>query len=101
MGTKFLNLCYMDIYNMLRTIHSPTLESILLVEEAIRRNSGACGKYQVWKKLPRQMMYQTFQTILKYLQDSGKIIIDKHGKLIWIHNPRLIRRILAQGVRMR
>ncbi len=55
-------------------LHSPTLESILMVEKTAKKYSGMYGKYQLWNKLPRKMMYQTFQSILDYLQESNKII---------------------------
>lgn len=76
-----------------KILHSPTLESVIMVEEAIEENSGECGKYQLWKKLPKKMMYQTFQVILDYLEQSNKIIIDKDGKVVWIWNPQLIRKL--------
>lgn len=74
-------------------IHSPTLESVIMVEKAIEKYSQECGKYQLWKKLPKKMMYQTYLTILDYLIESGKIIIDNDGCIIWIWNPKTIRRL--------
>ena len=82
-------------------IHSPTLESIIMVEETIEKNSGNLGKYQLWQKLPRKMMYQTFLVILDYLEKSGKIIIDKEGKIIWVWNPKLIRRLEQENLIVR
>jgi hypothetical protein len=41
------------------------------------------------------MMYQTFSTIIAYLQDSGKIAVDADKKICWIYNPELIKRYLA------
>ena len=41
--------------------------------------------------LPRDIMYQTFNLILEYLEESGKIAI-KDGKLIWIWNPDLVKK---------
>ena len=76
-------------------LHSPTLESVLMVEETIRRYSQECGKYQIWKRLPRKMMYQTFLVILDYLQNSGKIIIDKDGCIIWTYNPKRIKQLIS------
>ena len=76
--------------------HSPTLESVLMVEEAIQKYSGELGKYQLWKRLPRKMMYQTFQTILDYLDYSNKIVLDKEGKIVWIWNPKLVKRLIRQ-----
>ena len=47
------------------------------------------------------MMYQTFQIILDYLENSGKIIIDKGDCVIWTHNPEMIRKLISQGVKLR
>ena len=82
-------------------LHSPTLESVIMVEKTIQKHSQECGKYQIWKKLPKKMMYQTFQTILDYLENSGKIIIDKEGIVIWTYNPEQIRKLISQGVKLR
>lgn len=82
-------------------LHSPTLESVLMVEAAARKYSQECGKYQLWKKLPKKMMYQTFQVILDYLEQSGKIMIDKDGCVIWTYDPEGIKKILAKGVKLR
>ena len=82
-------------------LHSPTLESVLMVEKAIQKYSQECGKYQLWKKLPRKMMYQTFLTILDYLEQSGKILIDKDGCIIWTYNPQRLRRLIAEGLVVR
>ena len=77
-------------------LHSPTLESVFMVEETIQKYSQECGKYQLWKKLPKKMMYQTFQVILDYLEQSGKIIIDKEGCIIWTFNPSRIKRLIKE-----
>ena len=79
-------------------LHSPTLESVIMVEKTIQKYSQECGKYQLWKKLPRKMMYQTFLIILNYLQDSGKIVIDKDGCIIWAYNPERIKKLFKEGL---
>ncbi|MGM5481770.1 MAG: hypothetical protein ACQESE_05175 [Nanobdellota archaeon] len=79
--------------------HSPTLDSVLMVEKIIRESDNDLGKYQLWKSLPRKMMYQTFQTIIDYLHNSGKIMIDNSNKIIWIYNPELIKRVKESGVK--
>ena len=81
-------------------LHSPTLESVIMVEKAIQKYSQEYGKYQLWKRLPKKMMYQTFQVILDYLEQSGKILIDKDGCVIWTYDPEGIRKILAKGVKL-
>jgi len=79
-------------------LHSPTLDSVIMVEETIQKYSQECGKYQLWKKLPRKMMYQTFLVILNYLQESGKIIVDKDGCIIWTYNPKRIKKLISEGL---
>jgi len=98
---KDLNKCsYINLYNMktVTILHSPTLESVMMVEKAIQKYSQKYGKYQLWKKLPKKMMYQTFQTILDYLEESGKIIIDKEGVIIWTYNPERIKDLIKKGL---
>ena len=82
-------------------LHSPTLESVIMVEKTIQRYSQEYGKYQLWKKLPKKMMYQTFQVILDYLENSGKIIIDKDGCIVWTYNPKRIKRLISEGLVVR
>ena len=82
-------------------LHSPTLESVLMVEKVAKEYSGELGKYQLWKKLPRKMMYQTFQSILDYLVESNKIIIDRDGKVIWVWDPEGVRKILQKNLIVR
>ena len=83
----------MYIYNMQSQVllYNPTLESVLTVEKLIEKYSGELGKYQLWKELPKKMMYQTFLVILDYLERSNKIVIDKEGKIVWIWNPELVK----------
>lgn len=86
--------------NQITILHSPTLESVIMVEKTVQKYSQECGKYQLWKKLPRKMMYQTFQLILDYLEQSGKIMITQDGCIIWIWDPEGIKKILAKGVKL-
>ncbi len=79
-------------------LHSPTLESVIMVEKTIQKYSQECGKYQLWKRLPKKMMYQTFQVILDYLEQSGKIIIDKDGFVIWTYNPQRIKKLISEDL---
>ena len=73
----------------------PRLDTILMVEETIKNAKDYPTKTQLWKSLPKQMMYQTFSLIIDYLEYSGKIIIDKNGAIVWIWNPGLVRKYLA------
>ena len=74
----------------------PRLDTVLMVEEAIRDSEDYPTKTQLWKSLPKKMMYQTFNTIIDYLEYSGKIYIDKDGAIIWVWNPKLVKKYLKQ-----
>ena len=47
------------------------------------------------------MMYQTFIVILDYLEQSGKIIIDKDGCIMWTYNPDRIKKLASEGLIIR
>jgi len=68
--------------------YSPRLETILMVERFIESRSGQFTRYQVWQRLPRKTMYQVFQIILAYLEESNKIAADRDGKIHWIQLKR-------------
>jgi hypothetical protein len=76
------------------SIHSPQLDTVLMVESFIRGHSGEFKKRALWENLPKKMMYQTYSVIIRYLQDSGKIATDAEGKICWIYNPELVKRYL-------
>lgn len=88
---------YIQLYNM----HSPTLETVLMVEKAAKKHSQEYGKYQLWKKLPRKMMYQTFLTVLHYLEESGKLFVSKDGKVVWTYDPKQLQKLRAEGLTFR
>jgi hypothetical protein len=79
-------------------LYNPTLSSVLMVEKTNYKYSQQYGKYQLWKKLPKKMMYQTYLVILDYLATSGKIFIDKDGCIMWTYDPRGIKRIISEGL---
>ncbi|MCX6818347.1 MAG: hypothetical protein NTU57_05830 [Candidatus Aenigmarchaeota archaeon] len=74
-----------------QTIHMPRLDSVLMVEDTIKKLDYYPTKNQLWRALPKAMMWQTFNVILDYLAKSNKILIDKEGKVVWIFadNPKI------------
>lgn len=76
-------------------LHYPRLDTVLMVEEFIRDYSSEYKKRSLWEALPKKMMYQTFCVIFNYLADSGKIAIDKEGKIAWIWNPELAKKYVS------
>ena len=80
-----------------KAVHSPQLDTVLMVESFIKEHSGEYKKRALWEKMPRKIMYQTFSTIIIYLQDSGKIATDADKKICWIYNPELIQWFLKSA----
>jgi len=72
---------------------SPTLDTVLMVERAIERFSGEFSRTSVWKNLPKKVMWQTFLVVLDYLESINKIAIDRKGKIAYIWNPGLAKRL--------
>lgn len=74
----------------------PKLDTVLMVEEFIKKHGGEFNRRQIWLRLPRKVMYQTFRVIINYLIDSGKILLDRNGKICWIWDPEGVRRLLKK-----
>ncbi len=64
--------------------HSPTLETVIMVEKAIKESDIPPTRTELWNSLPRKVMYQTFKKILEYLDASGKILFDKNDRIVWV-----------------
>jgi len=77
-------------------LHYPQLDTVLMVEEFIKENSGEYKKRSLWENLPRKMMYQTFCVIFDYLAESGKIAFDKERKIAWIWDPEGVKKYIAR-----
>ena len=83
--------------NQTEVLRYPRLDTILMVEDAIKNCDEEMTLTQLWNALPKKVMYQTFKVIITYLLDSGKIII--HNKLIiWTYNPDRIADLEKRGL---
>jgi len=74
----------------------PRLDTVLMVEEFIKKHDGELRKRKLWESLPKKMMYQTFCVIVDYLLYSRKISIDAEGKLGWVYYPEEARKYYAR-----
>lgn len=84
----------MDTFITGNILHYPRLDNVLLVEKFIKDHSGEFKKRELWENLPKKMMWQTYSLILDYLTYSGKVAVDKEGKIGWIWDPEGVRRYL-------
>ena len=73
----------------------PNLNTILMVENFLRKNSDAPLKIsEIKEKIPKKVMHQTLKIILIYLWKSGKIIYGPKG-IQWTYSePKHIKKML-------
>ena len=69
--------------------HSPTLNTVLMVEETLKNTDKSVVTIaQLKKMLPKQVNHNTLKVILTYLEYSNKIAVTLNG-ITWIHNTNL------------
>jgi len=71
---------------------SPTLSTVLMIEKTIEEFSGEFNKTELWKKLPKKVMWQTYLIVLDYLQSINKIGIANNGILVYIWSPEAAKK---------
>lgn len=78
--------------------HSPTLNTVLMVEEVLKKmNESVITIAELKRKLPKQINHNTLMIILEYLERSNKILVTLKG-ITWIHNPSVkLRNAIARG----
>ena len=76
-----------------KVLRFPRLDTILMIEKALRSSKGEFSVREVWQKLPKKVMWQTYIAALDYLEYSGKIIVDHENHPIWIWAPKEIARL--------
>ena len=81
--------------------HSPTLNTVLMVEDALRNaNESIVSVAELKKLLPKQVNHNTLKGILEYLEESNKIAVTMRG-ITWIHNPNpQLRKAVEKGFRL-
>jgi hypothetical protein len=85
----------------------PRLDTVMMVEKTIKKY-GKSRKKELWQKLPKKMMYQTFSLIIDYLAYSSKILIDSDNRIYWAFNeannqlkykPQLMRKVQKKEIK--
>ena len=95
---------YQKVINMKQELarkikHSPTLNTILMVEETIKdADESLLSVPYIKKHLPRQVNHNTLMQILEYLEESNKIAVSLKG-ITWIHNNNAnLRKAIDKGL---
>src|SRR3989338_7354668 len=79
--------------------HSPTLDTIQMVEHTLQTmTEDFITIAELKRKLPRQVNHYTLMTILRYLEQSNKLLITLDG-ITWLREPGPgLRALLAESV---
>lgn len=76
----------------------PRLDTVLMVEKETYKHRSDKTITEIWRGLPKQVMWTTFVTILDYLEYSGKIHVEDDKTITWLWNPKLLERAKTQVV---
>ncbi len=84
-----------------RLEHSPTLNTVLMVEDTLKNmDESVITVAELKRKLPRKVNHNTLKAILEYLERSNKILVTMRG-ITWIHNPHPnLRKAIAEGLEL-
>ena len=77
-------------------VHYPRLDTILLVEETIRKSKTELTRTGLCRALGGRVMYSTLNTILGYLESSNKIIYSGN-KIVWIFMNKKLADAVVKG----
>ncbi len=71
--------------------HWSNLQTLLMIGRSIKEADLPPKRTELWKSLPRRTMYQTFKKAIAYLDASGKIMIDRNDRVVWVaaDSPKL------------
>ena len=65
--------------------HTPTLNTVLMVEETLKNMNESVTVAELKRKLPRQVNHNTLKVILGYLEKSNKMAVSLKG-ISWVHS---------------
>jgi hypothetical protein len=87
--------------NMLELEHSPTLNTVIMVEKVLKKmKDSVITIADLKRKLPRQVNHNTLKVILEYLEISNKILVTMKG-ITWIHNPNPnLKKAIKEGLEL-
>jgi len=90
-----------EALNSDKTKPSPTLNTILMVEDTLKNSPNSVVTVAELKKmLPRQVNHNTLMVVLDYLKQSNKIVVGLKG-ITWIHSRNeSLRKTVVQGLEL-
>jgi hypothetical protein len=86
--------------SQIQIMHSPTLNTVLMVEKTVREAKEMLKIAEIKRKLPKKVMHATLMHILDYLQKSGKILVTVNG-IVWIYrSPKELENLKLGGLEL-
>jgi len=81
--------------------HWPTLNTVIMVEKTLKKSDESVIKIpELKRKLPKQVNHITLMLILKYLEQSNKILVTLDG-ITWIHNTNAnLKKAIEKGMEL-
>ena len=71
-----------------------------MIEEVLKNANNLMTREELKAKLPVKIMHQTLNVVLKYLEDSGKILDGRKG-ILWIYNPsQKLAKAIKEGIEL-
>ena len=77
--------------------HSPTLDTILMVEETLLELGEYPTKKALRENLPKQIEYPTLNRVLEYLEASGKIMYNGRSIIYTAVNNEKLQNLISSG----
>ena len=81
----------------MEVIHYPSLKTMLMVEKVLKNAETTLSREEIKNRLPTQIMHQTLNVILDYMEQRG-LILDGHKGILWTHNDsQKLREAISRG----
>ncbi len=84
-----------------RKVSSPTLNTVLMVEDSLRNSrESIISIAELKRQLPKQINHNVLMVILEYLEQSGKILVGLKG-ISWIYTDRkILNKLINSGTEL-
>jgi len=88
-----------DMDSRTTVLHYPRLDTVLMIEDAIKNANDYPKRTELWKKLPKKVMYQTYRIVIDYLIDSRKVMLTRDDKLVWVFaDNEKLKKLIKESV---
>ncbi|MEK6981909.1 MAG: hypothetical protein AABX38_03170 [Candidatus Micrarchaeota archaeon] len=86
----------MKTQQQIQIMHSPTLNTVIMIEKVLQEAKQIVKVAEIKRRLPKQVMHNTLLQVLDYLQESGKVLITTKG-ILWIYRTSTELEKLKEG----